>query len=152
MSEKGGVFYRNRVIITHRSVEQEKKVPRNQEVAPSFPIFHWQFVVLIKWSCCAPNFDIGLALMVFIICVVVEGKQQENMLIDILCSLNVNRPLDSRLLGLPDQKDGRSVQGGSFQVWIFTQPPFWYRILYTARTRPGVNCEEVYSNPQETIV
>ena len=63
MSEKGGVFYRNRVIITHRSVEQEKKVPRNQEVAPSFPIFHWQFVVLIKWSCCAPNFDIGLALM-----------------------------------------------------------------------------------------
>ena len=41
------------------------------------------------------------------------------MLIDILCSLNVNS-----LLGLPDQKDGRSLQGGSFQVWIFTQPPF----------------------------
>ena len=46
------------------------------------------------------------------------------MLIDILCALNVNLPLDSRLLGIPDQKDGRSLQGGSFQVWIFTQPPF----------------------------
>ena len=62
MSEKGGVFYRNRVIITHRSVEQEKKVPRNLEVSHSFPIFHRQFVVLIKLSCCAPNFDIGPAL------------------------------------------------------------------------------------------
>ena len=62
--QKKAAYFIGTESLSHIEVlNKKRKCPEIRKSRHPFPFSIDKFVVLIKWSCCAPNFDIGLALM-----------------------------------------------------------------------------------------